>query len=73
MEVKTKLNINDDIFYMAQNKVQQEKVKNITINLVGSKVIASHFETHILYITNFDVTVNEKFAFSTKQELLDSL
>ena len=31
MEVKTKLNINDDIFYMAQNKVQQEKVKNIII------------------------------------------
>lgn len=72
MKVKTKLNINDDIFYMAQNKVQQEKVKNITINLVSSKVIASHFETHILYITNFDVTVNEKFAFGTKQELLDS-
>lgn len=71
MEVKTKLNINDDIFYMAQNKVQQEKVKNITINLVSSKVIDSHFETHILYITNFDATVNEKFAFSTKQELLD--
>ena len=73
MNIQTKLDINDDIFYLAQNRVQHEKVQNINANIVGNKILVGSFETHILYVTNFNVTVNDKNAFSTKQELLDSL
>lgn len=63
MTIQTKLNINDDIFYMGSNKVQHEKVRNINVNIVGSKVLVGSFEQHIIYVTNFNVAVNEKKCF----------
>lgn len=73
MKLETKLNIGDDIFYLSSNKVQQEKVRDIKISVITSKGILSVHETHILYITDTNVTVTEVLSFNTKQELLDSL
>lgn len=73
MKLETKLNIGDDIFYLSSNKVQQEKVQDIKISVIKSKGILSVHETHILYVTDTNVTVNEVFSFNTKQELLNSL
>ena len=73
MKLETKLNIGDDIFYLSSNKVQQEKVQDIKISVITSKGIPSVRETHILYFTDTNVSVNEVFSFNTKQELLNSL
>ena len=73
MEVKTKLDLEQDIFYMYENKVKKEKISEIKITLISNKTLAVDFNTNILYITNSGRTVNECYSFAEKQDLLDSL
>ena len=84
MEIKTKLNLGDAIYFMSKNKVTCGKVMSIktiseltnpSTNLLGSK-------THIIYLvdilkdheyTGLKFEINEEFAFDTKEKLLESL
>ena len=80
MEIKTKLDLGDAIYFMSKNKVTCGKIISIkTISeldeslahLLGSK-------THIIYLADVlgedkYIEVNEKFAFETKEKLLESL
>ena len=80
MEIKTKLDLGDALYFMSKNKVTCGKVMSIktiseltgpSTNLLGSK-------THILYYADVFgedkyIEINEKFAFGTKEKLLESL
>ncbi len=80
MEIKTKLDLGDAVYFMSKNKVTCGKVMSIktiseltgpSTNLLGSK-------THILYFADVSredkyIEINEEFAFGTKEKLLESL
>ena len=84
MEIKTKLDLGDAIYFMSKNKVTCGKVMSIktiselthpSTNLLGSK-------THIIYFVDvlenhgyseIKLEINEEFAFGTKEKLLESL
>ena len=84
MEIKTKLSLDDAVYFMSKNKVTCGKVMSIktiselthpSTNLLGSK-------THIIYLVDvlenhgysgIKLEINEEFAFGTKKELLESL
>ena len=80
MEIKTKLDLGDAVYFMSKNKVTCGKVMSIktiseltgpSTNLLGSK-------THILYFADVlkedkYIEINEEFAFETKEKLLESL
>ncbi len=84
MEIKTKLDLGDAVYFMSKNKVTSGKVMSIktiselthpSTNLLGSK-------THIIYLidvlenhgySGIKLEINEEFAFGTKKELLESL
>lgn len=65
MEIKTRLSIDDEVFYLKNNAVKQATIRSIDINVTK--------DINILYKTKCADVINEKFAFKTKQELLDSL
>ena len=80
MEIKTKLDLGHSIYFMSKNKVSCGKIASIktiseltnpSTNLLGSN-------THIVYLADVlgddkYIEVNEKFAFETKEKLLESL
>ena len=84
MEIKTKLDLGDALYFMSKNKVACGKVISIktvseinepSTNLLGSK-------THIIYLVDvledhkyigIKLEINEEFAFGTKEKLLKSL
>ena len=80
MEIKTKLDLGHSIYFMTKNKVSCGKIVSIktiseltepSTNLLGSN-------THIIYLADVlgedkYIEVNEKFAFETKEKLLESL
>ena len=80
MEIKTKLDLGHSIYFMSKNKVTCGKIVSIkttseltepSTNLLGSN-------THIIYLADVlgedkYIEVNEKFAFETKEKLLESL
>ena len=80
MEIKTKLSLDDAVYFVSKNKVTCGKIVSIkttseltepSTNLLGSN-------THIIYLADVlgddkYIEVNEKFAFETKEKLLESL
>lgn len=65
MEIKTKYNIGDKVWFMHDNKCVLKKVENIRIDVD---------DMYIQYIFNGnEIWLSEKHLFSTKEELLKSL
>ena len=80
MEIKTKLDLGHSIYFMSKNKVTCGKIVSIkTISeLTGPSTNLLGSNTHIIYLADVlgedkYIEVNEKFAFGTKKELLESL
>ncbi len=80
MEIKTKLDLGDAVYFMSKNKVTCGKVMSIkTISeLDESSTNSLESKTHIIYFADVlgedkYIEVNEKFAFGTKEKLLESL
>ena len=80
MEIKTKLDLGHSIYFMSKNKVTCGKVMSIkTISeLTGPSTNLLESKTHIIYFADVSgenkyIEVNEKFAFETKEKLLESL
>lgn len=80
MEIKTKLDLGDAVYFMSKNKVTRGKVMSIktTSELTGPSTNLPGRNTHIIYFAdvlgeNKYIEVNEKFAFGTKEKLLESL
>ena len=80
MEIKTKLDLGDAVYFMSKNKVTCGKVMSIkTISELTEPLTNSlESKTHIIYLVDLlgedkYIEVNEKFAFETKEKLLESL
>ena len=84
MEIKTKLNLGDAVYFMSKNKVTCGKIISIkTINeLINPTTNSLESNTHIIYLVDvledhkyigIKLEINEKFAFGTKEKLLESL
>ena len=80
MEIKTKLSLGDAVYFMSKNKVTCGKVMSIkTISeLTEPSTNSLESKTHIIYLVDLlgedkYIEVNEKFAFETKEKLLESL
>jgi hypothetical protein len=72
MKIETKLNFGDKVFFLFENKVISSKVQRIKIEVAGDSV-------EVVYVCNNEddkqvgIKVVEKFAFKTKQQLIESL
>lgn len=66
MEVSSKFNIGDKVYFIADNKVQKSDITGVSISANGC-------ETKIEYTLHFDSTIDEDLVFSTKEELIKSL
>ena len=84
MEIKTKLSLDDAVYFMSKNKVTCGKVVSIkTISELDESLAHSlESKTHIIYLVDIledhkyigiKLEINEKFAFGTKEKLLESL
>ena len=68
MEIKTKFNINDEVWFIYDNKVIKRKIVRINIEIES--------EQRTIYRLNpciNNVLLEEKNLFPTKEELLKSL
>lgn len=72
MTIETKYNIGDEIWFMSDNEICNEKITAIHIHIdaLGSFVTYSCEDTLIGQALN---TVREELLFPTKEELLKSL
>lgn len=66
MEVETKFNIGDNVYFITDNKVQKMDITGISISVNGN-------EPKIEYTLHFDTNINENLVFASKEELLKSL
>ena len=68
MEIKTKFNVGDKVFYMKDNRVQSGEVR-------GMQVLIHRSEANIIvYVSLGDKRgYSEDFLFESKEELLKSL
>ena len=84
MEIKTKLDLGDAIYFMSKNKIARGKIVSIKtiIELDESLAHLLGSKTHIIYLADvledrkyigIKLEINEEFAFGTKKELLESL
>ena len=84
MEIKTKLDLGDAVYFMSKNKVTCGKVMSIkTISeLTHPSTNSLDSRTHIVYLAyvlenhkyiGIKLEIDEEFAFGTKKELLESL
>ena len=84
MEIKTKLDLGNAIYFMSKNKVAYGKIISIkTINeLTHLSTNSLERKTHIIYLVDIledhkyigiKLEINEEFAFGTKEKLLESL
>ena len=84
MEIKTKLSLDDAVYFMSKNKVTCGKVMSIktTSELTGPSTNLLGSNTHIVYLADvlenhkyigIKLEIDEEFAFGTKEKLLESL
>ena len=76
MQIETKADLGDEIFYMSNNKVKSDTVKYIGIDVVQNKApwtCEDVAQIKIEYQTESTDKVPESLAFLTKEELLNSL
>ena len=84
MEIKTKLDLGDAVYFMSKNKIAHGKIVSIkTISELDESLAHSlDSRTHIVYLADvlenhkyigIKLEIDEEFAFGTKKELLESL
>lgn len=78
MEIKTKYNKKDEVYFMRNSELVKSQIVGIEIiyGLHGSYItpfvkIEYHFKTGLFNRTTF--TIEERFCFSNKGNLLDSI
>ena len=67
MEVKTKFNVGDMVWYIYNNKVSHLDVTAVSIS------VYSDSDPIIKYTLHYDYELDESKLFTTKEELLKSL
>ena len=75
MDIKTKYNIGDSVFFMNDNRVWQGEIESFDIGFSqrssGEKYITISYCVKTMFFTDFSVA--EYKLFSTKEDLLKSL
>ena len=69
MEIKTKFNINDEVWFIYDNKVIKRKIVRINIEIESEQRTIYRLNPCINNVLQFE----EKNLFPTKEELLKSL
>ena len=76
MDIKTKCNIGDTLYFLKNNAVAVRDIKEISIAITKDEIkIFYCYNTYpdTIMGTNPPIIVNEKDCFYTKQDLLNSL
>ena len=84
MEIKTKLDLGDAVYFMRKNKIAYGKIVSIktTSELDESLAHSLESKTHIIYLVDIledhkyigiKLEISEELAFETKEKLLESL
>ena len=74
MDIKTKADIGDTAYFLANNKVITTVIKDIAIEVTEQTTeFGTMLNLTVYYNTNTSNKVHEKDIFLTKQDLLDSL
>lgn len=77
MEIKTKFNMGDDIYFITNRGIRHGHVKSFNIsptNLVRLEMGGIlHFDIKVTYDTDNYEDLYEEYCFSTKEELIDYL
>lgn len=70
MNIETRYNINNTVYFLHNNKVWEGTVKKITITVENNSTVISY---KVQYSDWKYKSLKESQAYSTKQELLNSL
>ena len=77
MDIKTKFNMGDEIYFVTQNGIRHGNVTSFHIsptNLVRLEMGGIlHFDINVTYDTDNYEDLYEEYCFSTKKELIDYL
>ena len=74
MDITTKADIGDTLYFLSQNKVVTSTIQYINIDIEeGSTQFGAKLSTNIWYVVSTGQNFHESVIFLTKQELLDSL
>ena len=71
MEIKTKFNLEDEVYFMHSNSIVKDKICIIDCKVQNWKNTEISIEYIFAYMSR--TVVKEDKCFATKQELLDSL
>ena len=76
MEIKTKFDVAQEVYFMKDNQVKTTTIKEIEIKVVMEYYAWWQEKVNTIYVTKEKwevVKFWESYIFATKQELLDSL
>lgn len=81
MEIKTKYNINDEVYFINGNKITHNKITSIDISIYERKNVVKQIIKYTIDLGNIFgrricdtfTSRNEEEIFSTKEELIKSL
>lgn len=77
MEIKTKFNMGDEIYFVTQNGIRHGTIVKFNISTKSLVRLEYggivHFDLNITYDTDNYEDLREKYCFSTKKELIDHL
>ena len=77
MEIKTKFNMGDEIYFVTQNGIRHGKIVKFNISTQSLVRLEYggivHFDLKVTYDTDNYEELREEHCFSTKKELIDYL
>ena len=73
MEIKTKFNIGDEVFYLDENKIKTKRIDSIQFDLYKDKSGGLRYRLEGFSKTGHWEYFKENELFSTKEELIASL
>jgi len=73
MEIKTKLDVDQNAYFMQDNKIQTKAIKHIQINVSLDAFLNTEVNVKYTVNENSITMLYESEVFATKQDLLNSL
>lgn len=71
MDIKTKYDVGDEVFFMCRNKVRIGRIVSLVVRVFECEKTIKY--EHRYYISNGDGDYSDKGLFRSKEELLNSL
>ena len=74
MKIETKYNINQEVWFIEDNKVKNEEILKLTFTKDGSnESVFYYFKEKSMNTSNWERSRKESEVFATKEELINSL